>query len=274
MRKRISFILIVALTYTLVSAQTYKEWLDRSYLAADGKDWVSAVDCLRNALRAEPANPQNAWLLSNMGTMQRNMDNKDAARQSYTNGLLFAPNSVTLLLNRAALLLEMDSLTAALSDYNSVILLEEKNVEALVSRGEICLALNDTVAARRDFETVIKLDSHNLRALSGSALQKKIVGQYVESEKIYNLLISQLPDNQSLLFNRAELYYLNQKFPKALTDVNKVIKLSDQDPLNYFLRGKIHFSLYEQKLAYQDFLKSKELGYRSEELAYWLKKSR
>jgi len=265
MRKRISFILIVALTYTLVSAQTYKEWLDRSYLAADGKDWVSAVDCLRNALRAEPANPQNAWLLSNMGTMQRNMDNKDAARQSYTNGLLFAPNSVTLLLNRAALLLEMDSLTAALSDYNSVILLEEKNVEALVSRGEICLALNDTV---------IKLDSHNLRALSGSALQKKIVGQYVESEKIYNLLISQLPDNQSLLFNRAELYYLNQKFPKALTDVNKVIKLSDQDPLNYFLRGKIHFSLYEQKLAYQDFLKSKELGYRSEELAYWLKKSR
>ena len=67
---------------------------------------------------------------------------------------------------------------------------------------------------------------------------------------------------------------MNQKYPKALADVNKVIKLTDLDPLNYFLRGKIHYSLYEQKLAYQDFLKAKELGYRSEELAYWLKKSR
>lgn len=274
LKKRLLFALFVLFSVGFVSAQTYKEWLDRSFLAADGKDWATAIDCVHHALKMEPANAQNAWLLSNMGTYQRNLGQGKEALQTYTNGLFFAPNSVTLLLNRAALLLEMDSLKAAMNDYDRVLLLDQNCVEAQVSKGEICLAINDTVASRKCFEQALKLDERNFRALSGKALLLKITGQYQASEKLYNLLISQLADNQSLYFNRAELYYLNQKFTKALADVNKAIKLSENDALSYFLRGKIHYSLFEQELAHQDFVKAKALGYRSEELAALLKKTR
>lgn len=271
---RVLFVFLFVLVTCSLASQTYQEWLDRSYLAAEGKDWSSATDCLRNALRAEPANPQNAWLLSNMGTMQRNMGKTQEALQSYTNGLLFAPNSVTLLLNRAAVLLEMDSLQAALLDYNSVIILDDQNKDAWVSMGEIRIALNDTTTAQRDFNAALKIDDHHFRALSGVALLRKMTGHYADSEKRYNTLLAKLPDDQLLLFNRAELFFLEQKLQKALIDINKLIGLNSIDPFNYFLRGKIMYGLYERKSAYQDFMKAKTLGYTSDELSSWIKKTK
>lgn len=272
--KRLCLTFATFLLAMALFAQSYQQWIDRSYLAVDGKDWAAAEDCLLKALRTEPANPQNGWVLSNMATMQRNQGKRLEAYQSYTNGLLFAPKSVVILLNRAALQLEMDSIAGALQDYNTVLSLDQENKEALVARGEIYVTQRDTVLAKKDFEKALSIDKNILRASEGIALINKLSGKYQEAEKSYNHLLSQRPDDISLLFNRAELYLMWHKYPKAMADVNRLIVLQPKEPINYFLRGKINYAMYERKMANFDFTKAKEFGYKSEELDLWIKRTK
>lgn len=116
--KRILFFVFFMADFLFVSAQTYNEWIDKSFECIESEDWAGAEKALIGALRVQPANPQNALLLSNLGTIQRKMGKNDEALKSYTNALMITPRSVTLLMNRAALFSEMEKFDDALKDYN------------------------------------------------------------------------------------------------------------------------------------------------------------
>ena len=126
------------------TAQDYYDWVDTSDKCIRERAWEKAEEALQNALRSEPANPGNALLLSNLGTVQRYAGKLEQALQSYTNGLLMTPNSVTLLRNRAALYAEMDSLQSALADYNRILIIDNNDEDALYNRGLIHLEQGDT----------------------------------------------------------------------------------------------------------------------------------
>lgn len=253
-------------------AQTYNEWIDKSFKALEAKDTVSAEACLKNALRTEPANAQNSLLLSNLGTIQRQMGHREDALASYSNGLLFAPNSVAIFMNRAALYLEMDSIQSALNDYNRAIALDGKELDALNMRANIYLEKSDTVAARKDFQKILEIQPNNRDGKKGLALIYKLQGNYQEAEKLYNSLVKSNLIDPELFFNRAELYFFNNKYDKALTDITKSIDQDKTNPAAYFLRGKINWNLYERIEAKQDFLKARELGFDAKQVDVWLKK--
>ena len=52
-------------------AQSYEEFIEKSYDFLDKKDLVSAEESLRSAMRYEPGNPMNYALLTNLGSSQR-----------------------------------------------------------------------------------------------------------------------------------------------------------------------------------------------------------
>ena len=83
--KCILFIVFFMAGFLSVSAQTYNEWIDKSFECIESEDWTGAEKALIGALRVQPANPQNALLLSNLGTIQRKMGKNDEALKSYTN---------------------------------------------------------------------------------------------------------------------------------------------------------------------------------------------
>ena len=138
----IAFCLITA--NLSLKAQSYTDYIDSSFIYIEAGNLTKAENALLKALRTEPANPGNVLLLSNLGTIQRNLGKLPEALQSYNNALVMSPKSLTLLNNRAALWAEMDSLQRAKDDYSSILFIDEKNEESLYRRGLIFLGLRAT----------------------------------------------------------------------------------------------------------------------------------
>ena len=66
---------------------------------------------IRRALKLEPANPHNALLFSNLGTIQRRQRKYEKALESYNFALNIAPRAVPILLNRATIYMERGATT-------------------------------------------------------------------------------------------------------------------------------------------------------------------
>lgn len=124
MKKFILSFLIYIIGVTSVFSQTYQELSDRAIVCTEQDSLAQAENYIRQALKLEPANPHNALLFSNLGTIQRRQRDYDQALESYTYALNIAPRAVPILLNRAALNLEMGRNEQARVDYSLVLDLE------------------------------------------------------------------------------------------------------------------------------------------------------
>ena len=112
MNKHIIFLLIIvgwcACPFFGVQAQTtYAGWCERAAAAIEGDSLTQAQEYIRQALRLEPSNPNNALLFSNLGTIQRRQGQYELALESYQLALNLSPMSVPILMNHATLSLEL-----------------------------------------------------------------------------------------------------------------------------------------------------------------------
>ena len=74
MINRLCKVLVVGLLLGLaqeMGAQTYEQFVEKSFDLLDQNDLLAAGESLKAALRLEPANPNNYALLMNLGTIQR-----------------------------------------------------------------------------------------------------------------------------------------------------------------------------------------------------------
>ena len=122
-----------------VSAQTYENYADSVDRYTGERNWHKAEEMLMKALEKEPANPSNFILLSNLGTVHRNMGKLKEALADYDNALSITPNAVAIIHNRAALLLEMDSTKRAYSDYARIKVLDKSDIDSRYYHGMIAL---------------------------------------------------------------------------------------------------------------------------------------
>lgn len=247
-------------------AQSYTEYIDSSFYYIDNGQIDKAANALLQALRTEPGNPGNVLLLSNLGTLQRNMGRLTDALQSYNNALAMSPKSLTLLYNRAALWAEMDSLQQAKEDYSRILFIDDKNEESLYHRGLIFLELNDTASARRDFERLLALNGKSANARIGLAALMKCRGYYVQAIDLYTQVLRANPNLASLYLNRAEAYFYNRQYARASDDIETARQLSPEDPLVYVMRGKLKLARFEKEEARKDFEKAVSLGFKPEDL--------
>lgn len=256
-----TIILLISVCFCAVSsAQSYNDFIGRSFDCISKEEWGCAEESLLKALRSEPANPQNALILSNLGTVQRRMGKNEDAMKSYTNALMMTPRSVTLLKNRASLYTAMDSLDMAIRDYSTAIVLDDKEQDALYDRGMIYLEKSDTASARRDFEHLLKINPKSSNARIGLATLMKYRNYHKEAIDLYSQVITLNTDIASLYFGRAEAYFYMGKIGKAREDIKKAIELDDKDPLAYILSGKIKWAQYEKEDAMRDLDKAVSLG--------------
>ncbi|MFV0397092.1 MAG: tetratricopeptide repeat protein [Bacteroidales bacterium] len=254
-------LVFLILGFPMVSrAQTYNDYLDRSFSCLEMDDLICAEEALIKALRMEPANINNGILLSNLGTIQRRLKRFPEAIISYSSGLMLMPKSVTLLMNRASLYCEIDSLQDALADYTTAILVDDKNEEAFYLRGLLKLQLADTTGARIDFDHILEFKPSSSRARLGLAALGKYMGRYTDSERLYSMVLSANPNDAEILLNRSEVYLLLNRLSKALEDVNKSIEIEKDNPLAYIMRAKIRLRQYDRRLAMQDLDRARQLG--------------
>jgi Tfp pilus assembly protein PilF len=240
---------------------TYAELVEKSYDYVEKDNLPAAETCLKEAMRREPANPNNYALLTNLGTLQRRQGKKEEAILSYTAALSRQPQNAVILENRASLYLETGETEKALSDYSLILLNSPTHEDALYNRGLIYLQQKQYLRAEQDFDSMLETNNASFYGRLGHAILEKTRGNYDESERIYNYLIDKLPREWQLYRGRAELYFLTGKNGRALNDINKVFFESAADADLYVLRGKIKLALYERESAAADFQKAREAGY-------------
>ncbi len=269
--KKIGIIIgIIVFPFALWS-QTYYQWVEKADSCIKAKDWNGAEHALLSALRTEPANGQNSLLMSNLGTVQRYAGKYEASLQSYTNGLLMTPNSVTLLRNRAALYSEIDSIDCAYRDYNQILMIDDTDQDALYHRGLIALERGDTISSRADFERILKLNPASANGRIGFASLLKVMGYYPEAIEVYSQVIDVNPEKEILYVGRAEAYLFAGQYAKADKDIEKAIRLAPDDPVVYVLRALGKLARYERESAEADLKRAVELGYDREAAELLLK---
>ena len=256
---------------TSIQAQGYEELISKSYDYLEKKDLPAAEESLKAAMRLEPANPNNFALLTNLGTIQRRQGKLEEAMISYSAALSGHPQNQGILESRASLYAEMGDTEMALNDYSTLLALDPTNEEALYNRGLIYLQQKNYLSAEQDFEKILEVNDKSVRGRVGYAILEKMRGNFDESERIYNYLISELPKDWSLYEGRADLYFMKGKNARAMSDINKVFAETTPTAALYVLRGKVKLALYEKPSAAIDFKKAQEMGYDPETIRELIK---
>lgn len=271
--KRIKYTFLTFLFVASAFGQTkYDEWVQRSFVALEADSIAQAELYLQSALRLEPANPQNFMLLTNLGTIQRQLGKSDEALLAYSSALMIVPKSIPLLISRAALYTELEQWSKAEEDYTTILYIEGDHEEALYRRGLVRFEQGDTLGARVDFERLIKENKTSAKGRLGIAALLKASGDYVMAAEMYSQVIKSNPKQAELFLKRAEVYYLDGKLSKGISDINQSIELRPQDPFAYIIRGRIRFAQFDKKSALKDFQQARELGFSDKMLEDWIKK--
>lgn len=255
-------------------AQTYEEFVAKSYDYLEKDDLFAAEMSLKEALRMEPANPGNYALLTNLGTIQRRQGKLEEALLSYTTALNRDPQNTMILANRATLYIEMKESDKALNDYNLLLLRDSTNQDALYNRGMIHVQKKNFLWAEYDFNKILELNEATFYGRLGYAVLDKMRGNYDESERIYNYLIEKMPREWQLYKGRAELYIFMNKNGRAMADVNRLFLETVPDAELFVLRGRVKLAQHERSSATKDFLKAKEMGYDAQMIDKLLRISR
>ena len=273
--RKVSILLFgIMLCGQLLSAQTFEEFVQKSYEHSDANELTEAEECLVSAMRLEPTNRLNYALLTNLGTIQRRQGKFEDALMSYTAALSQQPKDELIILNRAKLYTEMGEAEKAIYDYNTLIIHFPTHEQGLYSRGLLHINTGAFLLAEADFETIIETYKDTFLGRFGLAILEKARGNYDDSELLFDYLADKYPDNTRILEERAELYFLTKRNSRAIRDINKVFADTENpSPELYMLRGRIKLAQYEKAAAAIDFKKARDLGYDKETVDRLLKES-
>lgn len=269
MKKFIFIFLVWGAVAIPAFSQTYEELSERAVAATEQDSLTLAEEYIMKALKLDPANPHNALLFSNLGTIQRRQHQYEQALESYTLALNIAPHTVPILMNRAALYLELGKDEQARVDYALALDIETDNREALLMRAYIYRQKRDYKAARSDYERLLKLSPLSYNGRLGLAMLEQKEGKYEEALSLLNKMIADKADEATqitaplyavLYVARAGVEKDMQHIDMALIDLEEAIKLDPSQSEAYLMRGQIYLSQKKKELAKRDFEKAVTLG--------------
>ena len=253
-------VILLILTGNRAVSQTYEDWITRSFDYMDADSLAEAENCLKEAMRLEPANPRNGLLFQNLGTIQRRQGKLQEAETSYSCAIALLTDMPSIRVNRAQLYAEMERYDDAIEDY-SILLEQEPQNETWLYERALCRLMNqDTVGARLDLEFIDSFNPHSAKSRIGMAIVYKAQGEYAMAADLYDALIKANPQSWSLLRDRAEVYYLSNRMGAALEDINESIKRNQQDPMSYVLRAQIRYAKGDKEYARRDLNTAIEKG--------------
>lgn len=279
--KKLIFLTVCLLAGSVPAfSQTYQELCDCAVTYTEQDSLQQAESYIRQALKLEPANPHNALLFSNLGTIQRRRRQYEQALESYGFALNIAPRAVPILLNRAAVYMELGRNNLAQADYSLVLDLEKNNEEALLMRAYIYMQQRDYKMAEADYQRLLKVNPASYNGRLGLATLKQKEGKYEEALGILNDMITAREESLQLSPSRYAMLYVAragvekdmQHMDMALIDLEEAIKLDSSQPEAYLIRGEIYLAQKKKDLARRDFEKAISLGVPQADLRDWMKK--
>lgn len=254
------FILLGIMAGNLYAQSSYAEIVEHAMDYTRKDSLRLAEDLFKKALKMDPKNPRNALLFSNLGTVQKRMGKTDEAIESYSLALNITPYATAILLNRAALYMEQGLLDKAYLDYCNVIDLIPEEQEARLFRAYIYMQRRQYSEARIDYNVILNKDLKNKSARLGLVMLDEKEGRVTRALDALNLLVSDYPQDVSLLLMRANLEVDQQQWELALLDMEEAIRIDDRNAESYLMKGNICLELGKKSEARSAFEKAVSLG--------------
>ena len=142
----------------------------------------------------------------------------------------------------------------AIVDYSKAIAVDSANAAAYFYRAEVKADLFDYLGSLADYTKTIEVDSNHFDAFIGMALSKFELKDTTGAIRSLNDLITRAPFYWLAFSNRGWLHYVAGDFEKALSDLDKAIKITTRmEPIDYLNRGLVRLELGDFKGAQSDF---------------------
>lgn len=254
------------------SISTYDGWITASFDALDEDNVSKAEECLKNAMKLEPANERNGLLFVNLGTLQRQQGKYKDAEISYACAISSLEDNSVVYLTRASLYSEMDEFQKAIDDYTVLINRNPADEDAFYGRALCRIMLEDYIGAKSDLEEIDRFNPNSAKSRLGMAMVYKAMGENAMAIELYDALIKANPDSWSLLRDRAEVNFLSKRLGAALLDIEKSIQMNGKDPLSYYMRAKIRWARGDKEYARRDLNRAIELGLSQSDAADLIEK--
>ena len=237
----------------------YFQCIDSAQNYIYSHDWPIAEQWLLKAFMADPENPSNSMVLSNIATLQRYQGKLSEAVKNYTLALDMTPHAVTLLLNRAALYVELDSIERAVDDYERVCELDMYDTESRYSLGVIAMERGDTKRAEDLFNEIRRINPNSGLYHEGMGLLYKRNGNYSRAAELFTQVIKVQPSAQ-LLAHRADCYLATKRLNDAEEDIRAALGIAPDDPYLYVLRAKLNKLRFQRDDMNRDIDTAVSLG--------------
>lgn len=265
--KRYSLFLFLLVCGRLLSAQTYRDYVQQGLAAMAADSLELAEHLLRQALKADPAQKSNALLFGHIGQIQQRQQRYEEALESYTLGINLSPHTMGLLLDRASLYMRLGREEKALVDYSDVLDLNPEHREALLFRAYIYSRGRQYRLARTDFNALLRLDPTHEQALLGLALLDDKDNRPNEAMEIMNRLVSLYPAHASLYAVRGGMEKDRKMYELALLDFDKAVALEPENADYRLCRAQYYMEVRRRKEARADLETALRLGASPEEVA-------
>ena len=237
----------------------YFQCIDSAQNYIYSHDWPIAEQWLLKAFMADPENPSNSMVLSNIATLQRYQGKLSEAVKNYTLALDMTPHAVTLLLNRAALYVELDSIERAVDDYERVCELDMYDTESRYSLGVIAMERGDTKRAEDLFNEIRRINPNSGLYHEGMGLLYKRNGNYSRAAELFTQVIKVQPSAQ-MLAHRADCYLATKRLNDAEEDIRTALGIAPDDPYLYLLRAKLNKLRFQRDDMQRDIDTAVSLG--------------
>lgn len=138
---------------------------------------AAAVDLIRKALDAHPANPNRAAALSNLGIALEALGRPEESLAAFDQALALGPGNPDALYNRGNALMKVSRYDEALADYARSLARRPGHPQTLNNRGHAQLALQRPAEALASFDAALAVaggfaEAHNNRGTALLALQR------------------------------------------------------------------------------------------------------
>lgn len=243
-----------------IDAETpFFQYLDSAQTYIYSHDWAVAEQWLLKAFKADPDNPSNSMVLSNIATLQRYQGKLAEAVKNYSLALDMTPHAVTLLLNRAALYVEMDSVQRAIDDYERVCELDMYDTESRYSLGVLSMENGDTKRAEDLFNEIRRINPNSGLYHEGMGLLHKRNGNFSRAAELFSQVIKVQPSAQ-LLGHRADCYLAMKRLNDAADDIRAALEMTPDNPYLYLLRAKLNKLRFQRDDMNRDIDTAVSLG--------------
>lgn len=256
---KIFVILLISALSAAAQSNSYNKLIDQADKAIAKQNWETAESCIISAMRAEPDNPGNILLLSNLGMIQFYQGRDSLAIATLTDAHRLAPSSVTVLCNRARVLTSAGMLKAAISDYDAAAALDSTIYQPYLYRGLINLSLGNISEAQVQLTKLNQLfpdltDTHIALAALYSAIE-----QPDEAIPHFNLLIKANPQAEYYA-GRAMCFIQTDRLIDASEDITSGLELDPECAELYVCRALLNHRAYRRDEAMRDAQRAIDLG--------------